>query len=137
MLDDLKTREFSKSEARNLNPLQLAIIGDAVYEVFIRTNILTLNIGLSAHKIHRNTVQYVKAEAQSKIVHEILEDLSDEETYVFKRGRNAKSQTVPKNANIRDYRMATGFEALVGYLYLINDKKRLEFVMDKSISIIK
>ena len=137
MLDDFRTREFSKSEARTLNPLQLAIIGDAVYEVYIRSYILTKHTDYSAHKIHKNAIDYVKAKAQSMIMHEMEEELDEEEMYIFKRGRNAKSATVPKNANVRDYRMATGFEALVGYLYLIGDKKSLEVIFDRGIEVIK
>ena len=125
MLDDLRIREFSKDEARNLNPLQLALIGDGVYEIFIRNYILSNNIDLSAHKIHVKAIGYVKAKSQSTIMHNLEGDLTEEELYIFKRGRNAKSATVPKNADVRDYRMATGFEALIGYLYLIGDKERL------------
>ena len=69
-------------------------------------------------------------------MHEIENELTDEEEYIYKRGRNAKSATVPKNADVRDYRMATGFEALVGYLYLIGETERLEFIFEKSIDII-
>ena len=137
MLDDLRMREFSKDEARMLNPLQLAIIGDGIFEVFIRTHILTKNTALSANKIHVKAIGYVKAKSQSCIMHEIEEFLTEEEDAVYKRGRNAKSPTVPKNADVRDYRMATGFEALVGYLYLTGNKQRLEFVFNKSIEIIK
>lgn len=137
MLDDFRIREFSKNEAKQLNPLQLAIVGDAIYEVFVRTYILSSNVDLSANKIHRKAIGYVKAQAQAEIIHVLEEELSEEEEYIYKRGRNAKSQTVPKNADVRDYRMATGFEALVGYLYLIGDKERLDFIMGKSVSIIK
>ncbi len=137
MLENFRTREFSKDEVRRLNPLQLALVGDAVYEVFIRGCILSNNTELSAHKIHRKAIGYVKAKSQSDIMHNIEDELTEEELYIFKRGRNAKSATVPKNADVRDYRMATGFEALVGYLYLINDEKRLEFIFNKSIEICK
>ena len=137
MLDDLRMREFSKDEARMLNPLQLALIGDGVFEVFIRNYILTQNTALSANKIHVKAIGYVKAKSQSCIMHEIEELLTEEEEAVYKRGRNAKSPTVPKNADVRDYRMATGFEALVGYLYLSGNKERLEFIFNKSIEIIK
>lgn len=137
MLDDLRTREFSKDEARMLNPLQLAIIGDAVYEIFIRTYILSSNINLSAHKIHKNAIPFVKAKGQSLIIHTVEEELTEEEMYVFKRGRNAKSATVPKNADVRDYRMATGFEALIGYLYLSGQKERLKYMLDRCVQIIK
>ena len=137
MLDDLRIREFSKDEARMLNPLQLALIGDGVFEIFIRSYILTQNTALSANKIHVKAIRYVKAKSQSDIMHEIEEVLNEEEEAVYKRGRNAKSPTVPKNADVRDYRMATGFEALIGYLYLIGHKERLEFIFNKSIEIIK
>ena len=137
MLDDLRMKEFSKDEARLLNPLQLALIGDGVFEVFIRNHILTQNTALSANKIHIKAISYVKAKSQSCIMHEIEELITEEEEAVYKRGRNAKSPTVPKNADVRDYRMATGFEALVGYLYLSGNKERLEFIFNKSIEIIK
>jgi ribonuclease-3 family protein len=137
MLNDLKMREFSKEEARMLNPLQLALIGDGVFEVFIRNFILTKNTALSANKIHVKAIGYVKAKSQSCIMHKIEEYLNEEEEAIYKRGRNAKSPTVPKNADVRDYRIATGFEALIGYLYLIGNKERLEFIFNKSIEIIK
>lgn len=135
MLEDLRVREFSEKEARMLNPLQLAIIGDGVYEIFIRNYVISSNPELSAHKIHREAIGYVKAKAQSDIMHAIEDELLEDEQYIFKRGRNTKSATVPKNADVRDYRMATGFEALIGYLYLSGKKERLEFVLNKSIEV--
>lgn len=137
MLNDLRMREFSKDEARMLNPLQLALIGDGVYEVFIRNHILTENTALSANKIHVKAIGYVKAKSQARIMHEIEKHLEEEEEAIYKRGRNAKSSTIPKNADVRDYRMATGFEALIGYLYLVGNKERLEFIFSECIKIIK
>lgn len=137
MLDDFRMREFSQDEARMLNPLQLALIGDGVFEVFIRNYILMKNTSLSANKIHVKAIGYVKAKSQSYIMHEVEVLLTEEEEAIYKRGRNAKSPTIPKNADVRDYRMATGFEALIGYLYLIGNKERLEFILNKSIEIIK
>lgn len=134
MIDKMLLKEYTKEEARMLNPLQLALIGDAVYEVFVRTYILDNNKELSAHKIHVETVHYVKAQGQSDIVKKIEEMLNEEEFYIFKRGRNTKSATVPKNANVRDYRSATGFETLVGYLYLTNQMERLLELMEKGLS---
>lgn len=136
MLNDLRIKEFSNDEARLLNPLQLALIGDGVFEVFIRNYILAQNTGLSANKIHVKAIGYVKAKSQAQVIHEIEESLSEEEQAVYRRGRNAKSPTVPKNADVRDYRMATGFEALIGYLYLIGNKERLDFILNKSIEVI-
>ena len=135
MLKDLRTKEFTEKEARLLNPLQLALVGDGVYELFIRNSILSNNLELSAHKIHVKAIGYVKAKSQSLIMHEIESELTNEEEYIYKRGRNSKSATVPKNADVRDYRMATGFEALVGYLYLIGDTERLEFIFNTALSI--
>ncbi len=137
MLDDFRMREFSQDEARQLNPLQLALIGDGVFEVFIRNYILMKNTALSANKIHVKAITYVKAKSQACIMHEIEQLLTEEEEAIYKRGRNAKSPTVPKNADVRDYRMATGLEALIGYLYLTGNKERLEFILNKSTEIIK
>ena len=136
MLDDFRIREFTETEARMLNPLQLALIGDGVYEIFIRNYILNNNTALSANKIHVKAIQYVKAKSQATIMHKIEEFLLEDEEAVYKRGRNAKSATVPKNADVRDYRMATGFEALVGYLYLIGDLNRLTYIFEKSLEVI-
>ena len=135
MLKDLRVREFTEKEARLLNPLQLAVVGDGVYELFIRNYILSENIELTAHKIHVKAIGYVKAKSQAVIMHEIEDKLTEDESYIYKRGRNAKSATVPKNADVRDYRMATGFEALVGYLYLTGNTERLEFIFNSAISI--
>ena len=137
MLGDLRIKEYTREEARLLNPLQLAIIGDGAYEVFIRNSILAMDDQLSANKIHKKAILYVKAQSQAKIIHELEDELLEDESYIYKRGRNTKSATVPKNADVRDYRMATGFEALVGYLYLIGNKERLEFVLNSCVEILK
>lgn len=132
MLEDLRSREFSSDEARRLNPLQLALVGDAVFEIYIRSYILSENTELSVHKMHVEAIKYVKAKSQSAIVKAIEEELEDDEMYIYKRGRNTKSATTPKNANVIDYRNATGFEALLGYLYLIGNKERLFYILEKS-----
>ena len=122
-------------DLRSYSPLTLAYIGDGVYELFIRNHILSQNLELTAHKIHIKAIGYVKAKSQATIMHVIENDLTEEESYIYKRGRNAKSATIPKNADVRDYRMATGFEALVGYLYLTGNTERLEFIFNSAISI--
>ncbi|WP_326511867.1 Mini-ribonuclease 3 [Clostridium intestinale] len=132
-MENLLYRKFTKEEARMLNPLQLAFVGDGVYEVFIRNYILNNNKELSTHKLHVEAIKYVKAHAQSEIIRRIESDLTDEEIYIYKRGRNTKSATVPKNADLAEYRAATGFEALVGYLYLINQIDRLNTILLKSV----
>lgn len=110
--------------------LGLAYIGDGVYDLIIRTIVINLGNGKVNH-FHRLTSGVVKAEAQAKLVKEILELLSEEEEAVYRHGRNAKSATSAKNASIVDYRMATGFEALLGYLYLKHRMDRaLELVRE-------
>lgn len=137
MINDLRIREYTSNELRNLNPLQLALIGDGVYEIFIRNFVLNDNKELSPHKMHVRAIKFVKAKSQAEIIHSIQERLTEEEVYIYKRGRNCKSGTVPKNADVRDYRDASGFEALVGYLYLLGNKERLQFILEESVKIIK
>lgn len=111
------------------SPLALAYIGDSVYEVYVRSRIIAENPNLAAHKLHVESIKYVKAHAQSNSMEAVAPILDESELAVYKRGRNAKSATVPKNADLTDYRRATGFEALVGYLYICARHQRLEEVM--------
>lgn len=120
---------------RDISPLSLAYIGDAVYEVYVRTHIMK-DVNMPVNKLHKAATEYVKAKAQSDIIQAIADKLTEEETAVFKRGRNAHSYTSAKNADIVDYRRATGFEALIGYLYLSGDNIRLKEIIDMSIDYI-
>jgi len=104
--------------------LNLAYIGDAVFEVMVRTHIIN-NTKSAANDLHNAAKGYVCAHAQSKMYKALGEILTDEEMAVMRRGRNAKSQTKAKNSSINDYRHATGLEALIGYLYLKNETQRL------------
>ncbi len=113
-----------KTDVRALSPLTLAYIGDAVYELIIRTS-LVLTEERTVDKFHKKCSQIVNASAQKDLIMKLLPELTDEEQGVFKRGRNAKSYSIPKNANPTDYRNATGFEALCGYLYLTGKTERL------------
>lgn len=113
-------------------PLVLAYIGDGVYEIYVRSRILAENPDMPAHKLHKTVVGYVKAHAQCVSVHSIEELLTEKEEEIYKRGRNAKSNTSPKNADLTEYRHATGFECLIGYLYLCKEAERLEYLMDKA-----
>ena len=106
------------------SPLALAYMGDAVYEVLIRTRVMNRG-SMQVNKMHKKSTSLVKAEAQARMIQALQEELTEEETAVYKRGRNAHSASSAKNASIRDYRMATGFEALVGYLYLTGQYERL------------
>ena len=110
--------------------LVLAYIGDAVYEVFTRKKVLSMHTDMPAHKLHVLNVGYVKAKAQSNAMLAIEPMLTEKELGIYKRGRNAKSATVPKNADLTDYRRATGFEALIGYLHLSEEEDRLNELME-------
>lgn len=99
-----------------------------MYELYVRTRLMQKG-NLQANKLHKLAIHYVKAAAQAGSVHAIMDKLSEEEIAVYKRGRNAKSATVPKNADVAQYRMATGFEALLGFLYLGGRAERLREVM--------
>ena len=126
--------KFSTMEAKQLNPLVLAFVGDSIYEVFIRTYLVEQNRDMLVHKLHLKTISFVKAHAQSQFVKLLEEDLTEDEIYIFKRGRNTKSGTVPKNADVQEYRSATGFEALIGYLYVTEQEIRLNDILEKIIS---
>lgn len=115
--------ELSAEDIAMLSPLQLAYIGDAVYELLVRTYLLKKK--LPVKELHKSTIKYVKAKAQADIVHVLEDILSEEEKWIVKKGRNAKTNTMPKNADMIDYKYATGFEALMGYLYLLGEDNRI------------
>lgn len=114
------------------SPLVLAYAGDAVYELFVRTLLIGKG-NAPVHKLHKQSIAYVKAKAQSDTIHSLMEMLTPEEQDVVRRGRNAKSGTIPKNADVTDYKYATGFESLLGYLYLKGDYTRLLEVLSISV----
>ena len=111
-------------DLRNYSPLTLAFLGDCVFDLIIRTVIVERG-NRAPESLHKKKSAVVKAQTQAKMAEALLEDLSDEELAVYKRGRNAKSYSVAKNASVSDYRKATGFEALLGYLYLQNKEDRI------------
>ena len=116
--------ELENTDIRTYSPLTLAYIGDAIYELVIRT-ILVEKGNTQVNKLHQRASKLVKASAQSAIIEKLKPYLTDEEMGGFKRGRNAKSFTMAKNASMSDYRRATGFEALMGYLYLTEQWDRM------------
>lgn len=116
--------QMEEVDIREYSPLTLAYIGDCVYDLVIKS--LVINAGnKQVNKLHQETSRLVQASTQSLMMRTIQEHLTEEEHAVYKRGRNAKSVSPAKNQSITDYRRATGFEALLGYLYLKKDYKRL------------
>jgi ribonuclease-3 family protein len=121
---------------RNYNSIALAFMGDAVYERFIRERLVRSG-SVGADRMHREAVRYVKAAAQETALRAMLEDLSEDEALVVRRARNHRITSKPKNADPLTYKMATAFEALLGYLYLSGQAERLSDVMEKSARIIE
>lgn len=116
---------------KNYNSIALAFMGDAVYERFIRERILRSG-KTGADKMHRAAVRYVKAAAQEVSLREMLDDLTEDEQTVVHRARNHKITSKPKNADPLTYKMATAFEALLGYLYLSGQSERLAELMERA-----
>ncbi len=110
------------------SPLQLAYVGDAVYEIVVRIMVLNHD-GNQMNLLHRHSSDLVKASAQAALYLAAEEILTEEEKAVYRRGRNAHSGTMPKNATMKDYRMATGLEALIGYLFLLKREDRLREIL--------
>lgn len=117
-------------EPKELSALALAYVGDAVFEMLVRTKVLSWG-NAPVNGLNKKARGIVNAKAQSDMYFRIEEFLTDEEKGVFRRGRNAKSHTVPKNADIMDYRHATGLESLFGYLYLCGNMERAIELFDK------
>ena len=117
-----------KLRPEQYSALGLAYIGDDVYDLIIRTIVLELGNG-RVKNFHKIASGVVKAESQAKLAKEILSLLTEDELAIYRHGRNAKSATSAKNASIADYRVATGLEALMGYLYLRHDMERLLFLV--------
>lgn len=130
-------RDFSCGEIdiRTYSPLALAYIGDAIYDLVIRTIVVERG-NTSANKLHKKTVNYVNARIQAQMIEALMDELTEEEAAVYKRGRNAKSYTTAKNASVIEYRKATGFEALCGYLYLTGKQERMLTLIKKAVELV-
>lgn len=111
-------------DADSYSPLVLAFIGDCVYDLVIKSMIISRG-NKQVHKLHEETSRFVQASTQSLMMRTMQQHLTEEEHAIYRRGRNAKSVSPAKNQSITDYRRATGFEALLGYLYLKKDYERL------------
>lgn len=120
-----------KNKPELLSPLTLAFVGDAYFSLYVRQR-LVLNANRPVGTLHSLSVKSVKASAQAQIMRNILTELTEEETDIFKRGRNAHTSHTPKNQSGADYHWATGFEALVGFLHLKGEDERLNALLDKA-----
>ncbi len=124
-MEDLIERAKSPEEINMLSPLTWAYVGDCIYELYIRTDLVN-KTKLKPHKLHIETIKYVKAKAQADILKRIEKNLTEKELEIVRRGRNAENHHLPKNADPADYMYSTAFEGLIGYLYLTKQDERLK-----------
>lgn len=124
-MEELIDRSKSPEEVNMLSPLTWAYVGDCVYELYIRTDLVN-KTKLKPHKLHIETIKYVKAKAQADILKQIEPNLTEQELDIVRRGRNAQNHHLPKNADPADYMYSTAFEGLIGYLYLTKQDERLK-----------
>lgn len=124
-----------EQDVRAYSPLTLAYIGDGVYELVIRS-VIVERANRSNNDLHKRTTKYVNAGTQAKMAEALLKLLTEDEEAVYRRGRNAKSNTAAKNASLGDYRKATGLEALLGYLYLTDQMPRVLELIKQGIELI-
>jgi ribonuclease-3 family protein len=119
---------------KQLNGLTLAYMGDAVYEIYIRKYVISLGYS-KVNVLHKRVIKYTSGNAQAVLMHSLLEEnlLTEEEINIFKRGRNSHVHTQRKNMNIQDYMDATGFEAVIGYLYLMENISRSEEIVEYAV----
>ena len=122
-------RDKPIEEVNMLSPLVWAYVGDGVYELFIRTNLIN-HSNAKPHKLHVESIKFVKAKAQAETLERIFDRLTSKEREIARRGRNTENHHIAKNANTADYSHSTAFEALIGYLYLTHQDTRLEEILN-------
>lgn len=126
---------LSSVDIRTYSPLTLAYIGDAIFDLVIRSIVVGKGNN-KANELHKKTSQIVKAQTQAKMIEVLEGELTEEEADIYRRGRNAKSPTMAKNASMAEYRKATGFEALMGYLYLKDDFERIIVLSKRALELL-
>lgn len=130
-MENIIDREKEVEEVKLMPPLVWAYVGDCVYELFIRMQLVN-KTKLNPHKLHIEAIKHVKAKAQAETLTRIYDELSEEEKNIVRRGRNAQNHHLPKNAELVDYTYSTAFEALIGYLYLTKQDERLNEILEKT-----
>ena len=128
--------EIADVDIRTYSPLTLAYIGDGIFDIVIRSVVVAKG-NSRANDLHKRTSKIVKAHTQALMIEALEGELTEEEADIYRRGRNAKSGTMAKNASMSDYRKATGFEALMGYLYLKDDFERIVFWTKRAMELLE
>ncbi|MBF1051858.1 MAG: ribonuclease III [Peptostreptococcaceae bacterium] len=130
MVKDIGLNKISKDDVNALNILSLAYIGDSIWEVYVRNYVISKNKYSKVNKLHRESINLVKAKVQADMIKSLKENnmLDDDMLSVVMRGRNSANNP-PKNANVQDYNYATGFEAMIGYLYITENYNKLDEIV--------
>lgn len=123
---------INESDIKQMSPLVLAYMGDAVYEKYIREYVIRQGLCKNG-LLHKKAIRYVSAKAQAEILHRLEEKLTEDELDIVRRGRNSNPHSTAKNADIIDYKYATGFESLIGFLYLTKQDERLNEILEECI----
>ncbi|MDE7452880.1 MAG: ribonuclease III [Clostridia bacterium] len=120
---------IDRERARNLSSVTLAFVGDAVYSLYVRER-LVISTDFKTGELQKLTSKQVSAHGQSELLEKLIPAFTEEENDIYKRGRNAKKSTRSKNASVAEYNRSTGFEAVLGFLYLTGQYKRIEELLD-------
>lgn len=135
-IDNMKKERNLACEPEQMSSLVLAYIGDLVYELMVRAYLVEKGV-CKVNLLHKEAIRMVKAESQAHVAHGLESELDAQETAILKRGRNAQGGRVPKNAEVSDYRYATGLEALFGYWYLKGKQDRLDWGFERAVELIE
>jgi Uncharacterized protein conserved in bacteria len=127
---------YDEDKMKYFNILSVAYIGDCVYEMYFRNYIVKRFGHIDSNKLHLEVIKYVNAKFQTNIYYKIKDIFKENEIYYFKRGRNSRIKTIPKNCGIGNYKIATGLESVIGYLYMIGNFKRLDFIFNEIFKLI-
>ncbi len=123
---------LNEKEMRLQSPIALAYVGDTVFDLYLRSRLVAFT-DMTPQRLHRTASRFANASAQAQIMYRIERSLTEEEHEIFRHGRNAKSHTIPKSATPYDYRMATAFECILGYLYLNGQDQRLQEILELAV----
>lgn len=132
-MEDFIKINKAEEDINQLSPLTWAYVGDCVFELYIRTYLID-NTNLKPHKLHIESIKFVKASSQAEMLNNIYEYLNDEEKDIVRRGRNTQNHHLPKHSNVQEYMYSTAFEALIGYLYLCGNIKRVKEIIELALN---
>lgn len=132
-MEELIKIDKTFNEVNQLSPLTWAYVGDCIFELYIRTYLIN-KTNLKPHKLHIESIKYVKASSQANMLKHIYIYLTDDEKDIVRRGRNVQNHHIPKHSNVQEYMYATAFEALIGFLYLCNNIKRVKEIIEIAIN---